>query len=74
MLAGVVRSEGVWFLPDDRPTVDKASVAGRTLLETAPDAALPQAVARLVDELAPEPPAVGRRAKRVRARWRRSEG
>ncbi|WP_344047208.1 hypothetical protein [Nocardioides panacihumi] len=68
MLAGVVRSADVWFLPDDRASVDKTSVAGRTLLETAPDAALPRAIARFVDELAPPPPAAGRRARRVRAR------
>ncbi|SFB77106.1 MinD-like ATPase involved in chromosome partitioning or flagellar assembly [Nocardioides terrae] len=66
MLDGVVRTAGVRFLPDDRATVDEAAVAGRSLLDTAPDTALARAVAGLVDELAP--PVVGRRADRTRRR------
>jgi MinD-like ATPase involved in chromosome partitioning or flagellar assembly len=41
----------VHVLPDDRAIVDRALVAGRTLVETAPDAALPQALLLLADEL-----------------------
>jgi len=66
MLGGVVRTAGVRFLPDDRASVDEAAVAGRSLVETAPDTALARAVAGLVDELAP--PVVGRRADRSRRR------
>jgi MinD-like ATPase involved in chromosome partitioning or flagellar assembly len=62
MLAGVVRTAGIDFLPEDGATVDRAAVAGRTLLEVAPEAALPRALARLVDRFAP--PVVGRRAAR----------
>ena len=53
MLDGIARPVGLHFLPDDRATVDRALVAGRTLTETAPDAALPRAVATLVDALMP---------------------
>jgi MinD-like ATPase involved in chromosome partitioning or flagellar assembly len=62
MLAGVVRVAGVRFLPDDRTSLDRAVLAGQTLLEAAPDASLARAVAGLVDEFAP--PVVGRRADR----------
>lgn len=53
-IAGTVRGvvgqqTPIHFLPDDRATVDKALVAGRTLLEAAPDGPLPRAVAALVD-------------------------
>jgi len=51
MVAGITRPVGLHFLPDDRATVDKALVAGRTLLETAPDAPLPRAVVPLVDAI-----------------------
>jgi len=51
MVAGIARPVGLHFLPDDRATVDKALVAGRTLLETAADAPLPRAVVPLVDAL-----------------------
>ncbi|MEX0427566.1 CpaE family protein [Nocardioides sp. DS6] len=51
MVAGITRPVGLHFLPDDRTTVDKALVAGRTLLETAPDAPLPRAVVPLVDAI-----------------------
>jgi MinD-like ATPase involved in chromosome partitioning or flagellar assembly len=49
MLGGVVRTASVRFLPDDTGTVDRAAVTGRSLVETAPDAALPRAIAALVD-------------------------
>ncbi|MFI2706981.1 CpaE family protein, partial [Nocardioides sp. CER28] len=68
MLAGVVRTAAVRFLPDDQTTVDRAAVSARSLLETAPDAPLPRAVGGLVDEIAP--PVAGRRADRSRRRSR----
>ena len=51
MVAGVTTSGGVHFLPEDRASVDKALVAGRTLLETAADGPLPRALVPLVDAL-----------------------
>ncbi len=43
MLADFARPVGLHFLPEDRATVDRALVTGRTLLET--DAESPLAVA-----------------------------
>lgn len=54
MVAGLVSPVGLHFLPEDRTAVDKALVAGRTLVEAAPDSALAKAVAAVVAELAPE--------------------
>jgi MinD-like ATPase involved in chromosome partitioning or flagellar assembly len=48
MLADFARPVGLHFLPEDRPTVDRALVTGRTLLETSAES--PLAIA--VDELA----------------------
>lgn len=50
MVAGFARLAGLHFLPDDRPTVDRALVAGRTLAESG-DSALGKAVAALVAAL-----------------------
>ncbi len=47
MVAGFTRLAGLHFLPDDRATVDRALVAGRTLLESG-ESALTKAVAALV--------------------------
>jgi len=55
MVAGIARPVGLHFLPEDRATVDKALVAGRSLVETASDGALPRAVVGLVDALVPAP-------------------
>jgi MinD-like ATPase involved in chromosome partitioning or flagellar assembly len=66
MVEGVVRTAAVRFLPDDQAAVDRAAAAGRSLLESSPDAALPRALAALADELAPS--VVGRRADRTRRR------
>jgi MinD-like ATPase involved in chromosome partitioning or flagellar assembly len=56
MLAGFGHNVGVHFLPDDQPAVDRALVAGRTLLE-AGESPLTRAVAGLVDAMArPQPP------------------
>ena len=75
MVAGFTRPAGLHFLPDDRATVDRALVAGRTLAE-AGDSPLTRAVASVVDGLAPgtgAPPAAarGRRRGRGRVRLRR---
>lgn len=52
MVAGLARLSGLHFLPEDRTSVDKALVAGRTLIE-AGSSPLPRAVAQLVDGLLP---------------------
>jgi MinD-like ATPase involved in chromosome partitioning or flagellar assembly len=80
-IAGMVeefsRLAGLHFLPDDRVTVDRALVSGRTLAEVG-DSPVGRAVTGLVDALAPSTVAAaagrgGRRVKRRRAgRGRRS--
>ncbi|MBZ5740116.1 AAA family ATPase [Nocardioides mangrovi] len=54
MLSGFSHASAVHFLPDDQPAVDRALVAGRTLLEGG-ESPLTRAVARLVDALLPLP-------------------
>jgi MinD-like ATPase involved in chromosome partitioning or flagellar assembly len=68
MLAGVVHTASIHFLPEDRAAVDRATMAGRTLLETAADGPLPRAISKLVDALADAsaPPLPGRRVARRR--------
>lgn len=52
MVAGVVGHQvALHFLPEDRAVVDRALVAGRTLLEIASDGALPRAVQGVVEAL-----------------------
>ncbi|MDZ5622878.1 hypothetical protein SFC88_18710 [Nocardioides sp. HM23] len=51
MLDGFGRTVGVHFLPDDQPAVDRALVAGRTLVESG-ESPLTKAVAGLVDAMA----------------------
>ena len=53
MVSGFTRSVGLHFLPDDRVTVDRASVTGRTLAETDPDSPLVRAIAGLADAVVP---------------------
>lgn len=53
MVAGFTRSVGLHFLPEDRLTVDRALVTGRTLAETAADSPLVQAIAELADAVLP---------------------
>jgi MinD-like ATPase involved in chromosome partitioning or flagellar assembly len=53
MVEGFARSAGVYFLPDDRATADRALVAGRTLAELG-DSPLGRAVAALADGVVPE--------------------
>ena len=52
MITGFARVRGLHFLPDDRATVDRALVAGRTLPETG-ESALSRSVAAVVDALLP---------------------
>ncbi len=52
MVEGFTRLTGLHFLPDDRATVDRALVAGRTLVELG-DAPLTRAIEGVVDALAP---------------------
>lgn len=52
MLTGFARPSAVHFLPDDQAAVDRALVAGRTLVEGG-DCELGRAVARIVDGILP---------------------
>ncbi|MBC2960473.1 AAA family ATPase [Nocardioides deserti] len=52
MVRGFGRVASLHFVPDDRAAVDRALVAGRTLLESG-DSPVTRAVASLVDALAP---------------------
>ena len=53
MVEGFTRLTGLHFLPDDRAAVDRALVAGRTVVESG-DSALGRAIGGVVDELLPE--------------------
>ena len=53
MVEGFTRLTGLHFLPDDRAAVDRALVAGRTVVESG-ESALGRAVGGVVDELLPE--------------------
>ncbi|MCL2542405.1 MAG: hypothetical protein FWE71_08115 [Nocardioidaceae bacterium] len=59
MLAGFGADDGVHFLPEDQPAVDRALVAGRSLAESG-DSALSRGHAALLDAMAGSP-AVARR-------------
>jgi MinD-like ATPase involved in chromosome partitioning or flagellar assembly len=71
MVEGFVRSAGVSFLPEDRETVDKALMAGRSVAELG-DSPLRRGVAGLADAMAGKAPAP-RRASRVRRGRRRAQ-
>jgi hypothetical protein len=68
---GYVAPAGIHYLPDDRQTVDRALVGGRTLVEVG-DSSLRRAISHLVDALAPAAPPgrPGRRGARRRVRQR----
>jgi MinD-like ATPase involved in chromosome partitioning or flagellar assembly len=68
MVAGFARPVGLHFLPEDRESVDRALVTGRTLTESAPDAALVRALTQVADALAPPPGAATGRRGRLRRR------
>jgi MinD-like ATPase involved in chromosome partitioning or flagellar assembly len=55
MLSDFVRPVGLHFMPEDRATVDRALVTGRTLLETDAESPLAVAVGRLADAVVPAP-------------------
>ncbi len=66
MVEGYTRPSGLHFLPEDRTGVDRALVAGRTLVECG-DGPLLEAFQDIVDAVAPEtgrPAAGGRRIRR----------
>jgi MinD-like ATPase involved in chromosome partitioning or flagellar assembly len=67
MLADVAHPVGLHFLPEDRATVDRALVTGRTLLETNSESPLATAVTAVAEALAPDPaPVPPRRPARAR--------
>lgn len=68
MLTDFGRPAGLHFLPEDRATVDRALVTGRTLQETDAGSALAQAVQALADDL------LGERAAPRRGLRRRTAG
>ncbi|CAB4686237.1 MAG: hypothetical protein F2667_00775 [Actinobacteria bacterium] len=71
MVQGFGRPVGLHVLPEDRPGVDRALVAGRTLVES-PDSSLARAISSVVDALAPETAgAAGRIRPRRAGRARR---
>jgi len=65
MLADFVHPVGLHFLPDDRATVDRALVTGRTLLETDAGSPLATAIVRLADAVLPVLPLRPRTAGRA---------
>lgn len=70
MLTGFAPTSSVSFLPDDQPAVDRALVAGRSLVESG-DSALSRAVSGLLDTLAGVPATPPARAGSSRRRLRR---
>jgi Flp pilus assembly CpaE family ATPase len=56
MLAEFARPAGLHFLPEDRATVDRALVTGRTLLEIDREGPLTVAVASLAEAILPSVP------------------
>jgi MinD-like ATPase involved in chromosome partitioning or flagellar assembly len=73
LLADFVRPVGLHFLPEDRATVDRALVSGRSILETDADSPLVQAIGRLADTLLPGV-ALHPARRRDRRRTRRAAG
>ncbi len=70
MVEGFTRVTGLHFLPEDRPAVDRALVAGRTVTE-AGETAIARAIAEVVDGLFPEaaePAPVGSFRRRTASR------
>ena len=67
MVEGLARSATIHFLPDDRATVDRALVAGRTLTDVG-DSPLGRAVADLADVVVPGTTAAAGGSGRLRPR------
>ncbi len=55
MVSGFVQPASLHFVPEDRATVDRALVTGRTLLETDADSPVVRAVASVAATLVPDP-------------------
>jgi MinD-like ATPase involved in chromosome partitioning or flagellar assembly len=72
MVEGFTGLTGLHFLPDDRAAVDRALVAGRTVVESG-DSTLGRAIGGMVDELLPESSPVTP-AGRLRRRTRDKRG
>ena len=68
MVDGFGSPASLHFLPDARDVVDRALVAGHTLVESAPDAPLVRALAELAAALRPD----GAPVRPRRVRWRRA--
>ncbi len=69
LVAGFSRLSGVHFLPDDRAGVDRALVAGQTLLEIG-ETSLARALEGLVDVFVPGPAQPGSHSRSARIRRR----
>ena len=72
MIEGFTRLRGLHFLPEDRAVVDRALVAGRTVVEVG-DSALGRGLAEVVDALVPQTapvPEPGRLRRRTAGRAR----
>ena len=71
MVEGFARISGLHFLPDDQPALDRALVAGHSVMESG-DSVLARATAAVLDAVVPEsvPEAVPRRRRGGRARLR----
>lgn len=69
MVEGYLRPARVLFVPEDRPVVDRALVAGRTVVEQG-DGPLRRALVEVHDAVWPEPPAGLSAAPAGRGRWR----
>ena len=67
MVEGFARVRSLHFLPEDRPALDRALVAGRSLVESG-DSPLRRAVTDLVDSLFPETRPVRAGGSRMRRR------
>ncbi|MDX6371940.1 MAG: hypothetical protein QOD98_928 [Nocardioidaceae bacterium] len=63
MLSDFARPVGLHFLPEDRATVDRALVTGRTVLETSSESPLAVAIGRLADAIVPGPTQAPSRAR-----------
>ena len=68
MVSGFGRPVGLHFLPEDRATVDRALVTGRTLLETSAESPLARAILALAAAAAPASPPVRLTASPARKR------